>query len=184
MTSIYLDASNQKENVGVGNYGNEGIRMNQLADKVKYYLDQGHGGITVYRNNINMTLSQTVNHANSVNANVYFALHTNAGGGKGTEIYHYPNSNNGKRFAEIMYNKIAPITVSPDRGIKTNSSFYVLRNTKMPAVLIETMFHDNLTDVNDYLGKIELIAQEMAKGIYQYFNINYASVCPTCGKPW
>lgn len=182
MASIYLDASNQKENLGVGNYGNEGIRMNQLADRVKYYLNVGQR-ITVYRNNINMSLSQTVNHANSVNANVYLALHTNAGGGKGTEIYHYPGSVNGKRFAEIIYNKIAPLTISPDRGIKT-ANFYVLRGTKMPAALIETMFHDNLTDVNDYLGKIEIIAQAMAKGIYQYFNINYTSVCPTCGRPW
>jgi N-acetylmuramoyl-L-alanine amidase len=184
MASIYLDASNQKENVGVGSYGNEAIRMNYLADRVKYYLDQGHGGIAVYRNNINMTLTQTVNHANSLNTDVYLALHTNAGGGKGTEIYHYPNSANGLKLAQMIYNKVAPITVSADRGIKTNDWFYVIKNTVMEAVLIEIMFHDNLTDVNDYLSKIETIAQAIAKGIYQFFGINYASVCPTCGKPW
>lgn len=173
MASIYLDASNQINNHGVGSYGNEGVRMNQLADKLHYYLILGNGNLTVYRNNINMSLSQTVNHANSVHPDIYFALHTNAGGGKGTEIYYYPTSSDGKKFATIMYDKISKITISSDRGIKTNTSFYVIRNTTAPAILIETMFHDNLTDVNDYLGKVDLIAKEMAKGIYDYFGMTY-----------
>lgn len=173
MASIFLDASNQKENIGVGSYGNEGDRMNYLADRVNYFIDQGRGNITTYRNNINMSLSQTVTYANDSKADVYLALHTNAGGGKGTEIYYYPGSSDGKRFAEIIYNKVAPITISEDRGIKTNNTYYVIRNTVMPAALIETMFHDNLTDVNDYLSKIDIIAKEIAKGIYEYFGINY-----------
>lgn len=172
MPSVFLDSSNQKDNIGVGNYGDEATRMNFSMDMVKYYIEKGNGGITVYRNNINMSLYETVKMANDLNVNIYVAGHSNAGGGKGTEGYFYPGSADGERLATCLYNRIAPITISPDRGVKSED-FYVLRNTNMTASLIEVMFHDNLVDVTDYLNKIDLIAKAYALGIYDYFGIPY-----------
>lgn len=174
MPSIYLDASNQVENVGIGSYGDEAHRMQFLADLVKAYIEKGQGNITVYRNNINMSLRETVNHANSLLPDNYLALHSNAynGQAKGTEAFHYPGSLEGYNFIKKIYDEVAPITISSDRGIK-EADFFVLRETVIVAGLIEIMFHDNLTDVNDYLSKIDRIAKSIAIGIYKHHGIEY-----------
>lgn len=176
---IYLSGSTQNENVGVAGYGTEAYRMNQLADRVKYWIQQGKGDIQVFRNHSQMNLAQSVNDSNDKNVDLHFAIHSNAGNpGKGTEIYYYNDDKDGKRLATLIYDAVAPLTISPDRGVKSdhvlyNNGLYELRETNATAVLIETMFHDNITDVLDYLSKIEQIGKAMAKAIYVYFGMNY-----------
>jgi N-acetylmuramoyl-L-alanine amidase len=176
---VYLSGSTQHDNVGVGIYGTEESRMQFLADRVKYYIGVGKGNIEVFRNNGNMTLTQTVQDSNSKNVNAHVALHSNAGaGGKGTESYHWNNDVNSKRLSTLLYNAVSPITISPDRGEKSDhtlydSGLYELRETNATAALIEIMFHDNEIDVYDYLGKIEQIALALAQAIYSYFGIPY-----------
>jgi N-acetylmuramoyl-L-alanine amidase len=173
---VYLSGSTQNDNIGVADYGTEALRMQQLADRVKFWIQQGQGDFIVYRNNANMGLAGTVNDSNSKHADVHVALHSNAGGnGKGTESYYYNDSNEGKRLSTLLYNNVAPITSSPDRGIMSDrvlysSGLYELRETVAVAALIEIMFHDNVVDVVDYLSKVEQIAKALAKAIYSYFN--------------
>ncbi len=66
-----------------------------------------------------------------------------------------------------------------DRGVKTED-FYVLRNTKMPAVLIEHGFYTNETEVQKLLSPTfrEQCAQANARGILSYFSI------PWVDKPY
>ena len=99
-------------------------------------------------------------------------------GGKGTECYYYHSSINGKIFATKIYEAIAPLTISADRGVKPDTALYAsglyeCRETSAVACLIEIMFHDNLTDVNDYLSKVDVMALSMAKAIYSYLGIAY-----------
>jgi N-acetylmuramoyl-L-alanine amidase len=175
---IYLSGSTQNDNVGVANYGTEAQRMQELADRVKFWIQQGKGDFIVYRNNTGMGLAGTVNDSNAKHADVHIALHTNAGGGKGTEAYYYNDSNEGKRLATLLYNNVAPITALPDRGVMSDSvlyksGLYELRETIAIAALIEVIFHDNVTDIQDYLSKVEQIAKAIAKSIYSYFNVNF-----------
>lgn len=177
MATIYLSASTQETNVGAGSYGTEEIRMQFLADMTKDYMTAGRGSITVYRNNGAMSLSNTIADSNAKNPDVHLALHSNAGGAQGTEVYyHYKGS--GKPLAEAVYNAVAPLTCAPDRGVHADNTLYTnglaeLRETTAPAALIEIMFHDNLNDVNDYLSKVNSIALALAKAIYSYFNVAY-----------
>jgi hypothetical protein len=98
-----------------------------------------------------------------------------------TECYYsnYPvYSQNGHRLAQLIYDAVAPLTTSSDRGVKADTTLYTkglaeTRDTTAKACLIEIMFHDNITDVNDYLGKVDQIAEAIAKAIYNYFGITY-----------
>jgi N-acetylmuramoyl-L-alanine amidase len=179
--TVYLSASTQDTNIGVAGYGTEETNMQYLADLVKTYIEKGKGDIIVYRNNGNMTLQSTINDSNSKHPEIHVALHSNAGGGKGTEIYYsnYPiYSANGFILASKVYNAVAPLTISPDRGIHADTVLYdrglaETRDTMAIACLIEIMFHDNATDVKDYLSKQHDIAKAIAMSIYDYFGMSY-----------
>jgi N-acetylmuramoyl-L-alanine amidase len=74
---------------------------------------------------------------------VFVSIHANGSrsiGSAGTETYYRtPES---QAFARVMQSEVTQALGEPDRGIHT-ADFYVLVNTPMPAVLVETAFITN-----------------------------------------
>ena len=109
------------------------------------------------------SVSQRVNIANSKGCNLYVSIHANCGGGHGSEIFTY----NSKHFPECerVLNNLVSLGFT-NRGIKNGCNLYVIRNTKMTAMLIEICFMDSLQDVQKYknLGHVK-IADEIVRGI-------------------
>ena len=72
------------------------------------------------------------------------SLHSNAGGGKGSEFYHYKGSNAGRDLAMVFSHAYSSTYRDPfvNRGVK-ECNFQICRDTKMPAVLLEYFFMDN-----------------------------------------
>jgi N-acetylmuramoyl-L-alanine amidase len=173
---IYLSPSTQENNVGQGNYGTEESRMNQLADTLTPLLEKyGH---VVFRNTPTMTLSQIVADSNAKNVDFHLALHTNAGGGHGCEIYDHKNGGKGEEFARAIYKYIEPLTPSADRGVKEGYNLYgdgkplyETAYTNAPAVLIEIAFHDNITDADFIINNMSAIATAITSGINEVANI-------------
>lgn len=95
---------------------------------------------------INGELAEEVRLANNSGADLFIAIHFNAGGGTGTECYYYNGDAKGKAYAEKMSANVSKALGIRDRGAKSNTDFYVLRNTTMTAILLETCFVDNSTD--------------------------------------
>lgn len=183
--SIYLSPSTQEKNVGAGDYGTEEYRANQICDITEKELIRH--GVKTYRNKPSMTLSKVVADSNKKNADVHFAIHTNAYNKKsrGCEIFCYEKGigSEGEKLANAVYLQLAPITPTADRGVKQGKDFYgkgksmyELENTKMPASLIEIAFHDNPSDAQWIINNIEKIGVEIAKGILKYFKINYMPI--------
>ena len=169
--SIYLSPSTQEKNIGVGNYGSEEKRMNQVSDVVEKVLIEH--GIKVYRNRPDWDLKEVVKDSNMRKPNLHFAIHSNAGGGRGAEIFAYSPGGEGEKAAKIIYDEFEKITNIKGRGIKFNSKFYELNSTNAPAILIEVAFHDNLEDANWIINNIDKIGVALAKGVLRYFNIPY-----------
>ena len=177
--SIYLSPSMQEKNLGAGVYGTEEYRMNRLADVVEPLLKAA--GLIVYRNRPEMMLKQMVDDSNSNNPSIHFALHTNAGGARGCEVYAYSPGGEGEKLARAVYKRIEALTPVADRGVKFSQSFYELKNTKAPAALIEVDFHDDPVGAAWIIENMILIGQEIAVGILEYFGIKPAVVTPTLG---
>lgn len=173
---IYVSPSVQDWNRGVGSYGTEEYRMNQLADLVIPLL-RINGFNEVYRNKPEMTLNEIVKDSNSKlsKQDIHVALHTNAGGGKGTEIYYFPGSEEGKALAVSIFQEVAPITPNPDRGVKTNGGFLELNSTKGVAVILETIFHDNKEESEWMITHLNQTAIAIVKGICKYAKKPYKS---------
>lgn len=84
----------------------------------------------------------------------FLSLHSNASRGegwqepRGLEIWHEYHSKAGKALAKIFLLHILEATGWKSRGLKSRivKQFFVLIRTKMPAILTENGFHNNIKD--------------------------------------
>lgn len=83
--------------------------------------------------------------ANASGADLFIAVHFNAGGGTGTEVWHYPCSS-AETCAQDVSRELASALGLPNRGAKSTTGLYVLNHTEMPAILIEVCFVDTEAD--------------------------------------
>ncbi len=109
-------------------------------------------------------LETRVRRANQYPANesVYISVHSNAGGGHGCEFFTSPGQTRSDAMATIMGQEFK--REFPDRRLRTDFTdgdldkerrFYVLTRTKMPAVLTENFFMDNLEEFKTILNTRE-----------------------------
>lgn len=94
----------------------------------------------------NANLRAIVNKCNSHSVDLDVSIHLNAGGGTGTEVYIYSSKSKAKDEATRIAEKISNTLGIRNRGVKTSTKLYVLRNTNSPALLVECCFVDNATD--------------------------------------
>lgn len=92
----------------------------------------------------------------------YLSIHSNAGGGHGSEIFTSPGDTKSDKIATIFGEEYQK--EFPDRKLRTDFSdgdldkerrFYVLTKTKMPAILTENFFMDNFEEFRDILNTQE-----------------------------
>ncbi len=111
------------------------------------------------------SLQQRCDRANDSKADLFLSLHFNKfnGQGRGTECYAI--SSIGRAYAQSIVNSISELGFK-NRGVKNGNGFYVLKNTSMPAVLIEGCFIDSIKDMQIYSG--EAIAKAIMDGILPF----------------
>jgi N-acetylmuramoyl-L-alanine amidase len=169
---IYISPSLQEKNMGVGSYGTEEKRMNQLADVLISLLTQS--GYTTFRNKPEMTLAQAVADSNAKNVDLHIALHSNAFNGlsRGCLVFCHKFGSIGEKYARNIYRYLEPLTPSTDLGVKegcnyfgTGKPLYETAYTNAPAILIEVAFHDNLNDANWIINNMVPIATAIVNGI-------------------
>ena len=131
-----------------------------------------------------ISLSNRADFANQLGADFFCSLHTNAGGGTGFESYVHTSPSRGAVTARgTIHGQIASFFRQhgfDDRGQKT-ANFAVLRETKMPAVLLESLFLDNPRDAAT-LKDIEFLkglAKAIATGLANAFSLPRKPVHPT-----
>ncbi len=176
MPYIYLSPSTQEFNPYVIG-GSEEYYMNLIADAMEPYLYAS--GISFSRNTPQMTAASSITDSNSKKVELHVSLHSNAtasGEGKvrGSEVYYYPTSVNGKRMAEIAANNLKFVYPLPER-VKTVPSTAIgeLRRTKAPAILYEFAYHDNIDDALWIRDNINRIAANVVVSICDYFGIPF-----------
>jgi len=114
---------------------------------------------------VNVNLSQRANIANKENADIFISVHCNAvtnSFAHGLETFYYPNSDTGRKLANIILNQLILETGLKNRGTK-EANFAVLRLTTMPAVLVECGFLSNPAE--EALLKQESFQKKCALGI-------------------
>ena len=135
------------------------------------------------------TLSARAAFANQSKADFFFSIHVNAGGGTGYESYIHPAASEAtEAIAKIIHAEIASFYKQngfPDRGLK-RKNLAVLRETKMPAMLIENLFIDNKKDAEFLKSNLEAIIKAVAgalvKGLGLVRRKDKPDPCMVCRK--
>ncbi|MDX1272405.1 N-acetylmuramoyl-L-alanine amidase [Bizionia paragorgiae] len=111
-----------------------------------------------------VTLQTRVNRANRYNFKDAFlvSVHANAGGGSGFEVYTSPGETKSDAIATVFgdaFQSEFPKEILrhdfSDFDLDKERRFFLLRKTKMPAVLTENFFMDNLKDFQSILNTKE-----------------------------
>lgn len=126
---------------------------------------------------VDVPLATRVSTANNANADVYVSIHHNAGlngkPGGGTVCYYNSSKAERQTQCQAFYDAVVSRTgLVGNRSSKViNKAFYVLKNTKMPAFLIENGFMDSPDDVPVILT--EAHAKKTADGVVAFLEAKF-----------
>ncbi|MFD1136722.1 N-acetylmuramoyl-L-alanine amidase [Paenibacillus urinalis] len=122
-----------------------------------------------------LELQERVNIAQKAKADAFVSIHANSavnGSATGTEtFYTRPNS---LSLATIVHKHLIAATKLRDRGVK-NGNFHVIRETTMPAILLEVGFISNSNDRAALFDPVfqDNVAERVAMGLCEYFKVPY-----------
>lgn len=147
---------------------------------VKQYLEQlGYHVVMTRSSDYALALAKRVEIAGQAHANIFVSIHYNSSRSPqahGIEVFFFDSKENttrakaSKTLADSVLSQVIRNTDAKSRGVK-KGNFYVLRETEMPAVLVEGGFISNaderkLLKSRDYQEKI---ASGIAEGVHRYF---------------
>jgi len=115
---------------------------------------------------------------------LFISEHSNAGGGKGVEVYYSIKLPTDRNFAAALSKAVAGVMGTADRGAKTKigvgGDYYTVIASAQAAgtghvLLIENGFHDNLQDEAFLLKNenLKAIAEAQAKVICNFLGVTY-----------
>ena len=144
-----------------------------VALKLKTILEDNNIEVILTRNSDEkMSLAQRTSVANDSNADFFISLHCNYYEDDaqiaGLECYYNsPDATESKAYAESIIHAVSLSNDVKTRYAKTEN-YYVLRNTQIPAVLVEMGFLSNYSESQKLLSDDyqEILAQRMAEGIF------------------
>lgn len=187
---IYLDAGHGGSDSGATSGGVYEKDLNlSVSKKVEKLLkDKNYTVVTARDVDEFITLSGRAQEANSIGADIFVSIHHNSfnGSAHGIETYYYNEQGNSsnpkandknriqdsKKLAEDIHRELIAETGANDRGVK-RGNFHVIRETEMPAVLVEGGFVDNAAEraklvLESYQQKL---AEAITNGIEKFLNL-------------
>lgn len=157
-----------------------------------------HCNDVLVRHGVNVLMSRTkdendpladeIKECNAFAPDLAIDIHNNAGGGDGVEAFYHYGGGNSKVLAENVVSEITKIGQN-SRGTKIRKNeqgrdyYGFIRQTVAPAVIVETAFVDNATDIQiiDTEAERKVMGTAIAKGILKTLGIAYveATAAPT-----
>ena len=152
----------------------------QMARLVKKHLNQmGYRVIMTRDTDVFVSLAKRVEIAGQASGDLFVSIHCNSTRNptaQGIEIFFYDNrddrtrSSASRKLAEAVLSRVIRRTEAVSRGVK-KGNFYVIRETAMPAILVESGFISNpgeraLLRTRDYQEKI---ARGIVDGVDAFF---------------
>jgi N-acetylmuramoyl-L-alanine amidase len=187
-TPVFPSGSGLKSETG--NFMHENEFNRAVAKYLKAELERcGFKTLMVAPTDADDSLASRVQRANNAKATLYVSIHANANTGKwgtwgGCETL-VSKSSESQRIGKIIHKHLMKGTPIRDRGVKDGSGLYVIKNTSMPAVLVECAFMDNLTEAKMLLSDAfrKECAREIAMAICEAYKVTYKSATTSTPKP-
>jgi len=171
MSLIVIDPGHGGKDPGAVANGLEEKNLNlQISRELgKRLLSKGILAQLTRGSDLDLSLEDRCKTANNWTADLFLSVHCNASPNplaQGIETFHHPSSPAGNRLAQAIHQELAKLG-RRDRGVKT-AEFYVLKHTRMPAVLVECGFVTNPAEAEWIKTHIPDLALALAKGIQNF----------------
>ena len=117
------------------------------------------------------SLAARVSDANAWGADYFISLHANSSEipqASGTEAFVYRRMSEAEDLADALVLRITEATGLDDRGVFARPGLYVLRKTRMPAVLVELGFITNRRDADLMAYSPGLFAEGIRNGVLTF----------------
>lgn len=160
---------------------NEKIINLKIAEYLQQYLEQS-GAVAIITRNTDEALGDTKkedmkerkNIVNNSDGDILVSIHQNSftsQSANGAQVFYYKSSEGGKKLADFIQDSLCS-SLGSTRVAKSNSDYYVLRTTEIPAIIVECGFLSNANEEkklndDDYQQQT---AWAIYKGIVSYFN--------------
>lgn len=180
MLKIILDPGHGGNDPGAtnGSYYEKNFNLSIAGETARHINRRYNAAVYLTRiSDITMELSERADFANDLMADYFVSLHINAGQGTGFESYIYTGAGAATRsYRDLLHDRMAVFYKTkgfPDRG-KKSADFAVLRDTAMPAVLLENLFIDNSRDLSFLTNQAGLmqLGEAIGEGIARALELN------------
>jgi len=184
---VFIDAGHNPQNPNAGAEGN-GLREQDITYEVAriaadlfnanpdYEARLSRETPDVVLGTTNATsLRARVDAANEWGADYFISLHTNASENRnasGSEALVFSSETPAYSWAEDILTALNRSTGLQNRGVKLRPGLYVLRKTRMPAVLVEMGFISNQRDAMLMSEEPELFARGIYRGTLDYLGLS------------
>lgn len=164
--------------IGVGSIYEKNINLavaKLLNEELKV---QGFDTMMIRTSDATKSLPERTSAANKFGANSFISLHCNwseSSSPHGTQTYIYKFNGEAEKLANKIQARLQPMNGVSKWERVEDDNFYVLRNTVMPAILIELGFISNAADykwMTDPNIQKE-IAKNICKGFCEYYGVEY-----------
>lgn len=185
MSKIFIDPGHGDNDPGaIGKRSKEKDNVLKVGLRLKALLENNGHTVKMSRStDVFIELSDRARMANNWGADYFISLHNNSSttnaSGFETFIFDGAVSVATSKLQIAIHNAIASKIGITNRGIK-RGNLSVLRESKMPAVLVEYAFISNPDDESILINKVEQLAQWTANGIVA---IAGSTVKPSVPKP-
>ena len=171
---VVVDAGHGGEDpgkVGVNNALEKDINL-QIAQKVKANLEKEGIEVVMTREEDVMEnskiedMKKRVKLINETKPRITVSIHQNSysdAGVRGAQVFYYTHSKESKEAATIMQQELGKVNNENKREIKDNNTFYMLKKTAVPTIIVECGFLSNPDEAAKLLS--ESYQEEMAKAI-------------------
>ena len=162
--------------IGIGGIRESDVVLEVSKIVTKLLTEKGVKVMLTRKKEVDLDLPPRVAFANNSDADIFVSIHANASRGKrrdinGLETFYFKGWR-GRLLAKRIQKQILRVSPgSPDRGVK-QGRFYVIKNTRMPAVLVEIGFLTGRLDARrlEKSAHRKRIAFAIAKGILEYLS--------------
>lgn len=155
----------------------------KISKKLQRYLEQSGGFILTTRIDDSSIakdkrgdLKGRKDIANGGEVDLLVSIHQNSfpkENVQGAQVFYYESSDESKKLAESVQKRLKEIDNKNNRVAKSSKSYYILKNTKMPAIIVECGFLSNSEELkklseDEYQDKL---AWAIYLGILDYYSI-------------
>jgi len=181
---VVLDAGHGGRDPGMVQGKTEEKHINlSIAKKLQTFLEQGGATVIVTRlddtelgkkKSNDMQARRVI--ANSAHADIFVSIHQNSfekSGVHGAQVFYFNTSDNSLKLATLIQEKLTNFADPENKfKAKANNNYFVLKQTAMPAVLVECGFLTNRGEREKLLSDDyqEKIAWGIYLGIVDYFH--------------